>query len=312
MTNIAFSSGSREIKQLTIHEPLDQPRLVLQIVHGMAEHGARYRRLAEALCTKGIAVAYYDQIGHGPDTPKDQLGYLGDYNGWQRMIYDVNTVHTILCQRWPSAKQVILGHSMGSFLLREYLIQFGLEQLDAAVVCSTGNMPPLAYRMGLWLAHLSCLMGNAKRPAKLIHKMVFGSSNRAFRPSRTAMDWLSRDEAEVDKYVADPYCGFPFTASGYREFFGGLLQMLDSKRLHALPKDLPVLLIGGDRDPIGDMGKSLPRLQKEYQKQGMKRVDMKLYKGARHELFNETNRDEVTADLLKWLDQLGGKEAGKV
>lgn len=311
MTSIPFSSGNREIKQLTIHEPKDRPRAVLQIVHGMAEHGARYRRLAEALCAQGYAVAYYDQIGHGPATKPDQLGHLGDYNGWQRMVYDANTVHTILCQRWPGARQVILGHSMGSFLVREYLIQFGKEQLDGAVICATGMQPPALCKSGILMAKVSCLMGNRERPSKRINSLVFGRNNRPFKPGRTKFDWLSRDEAEVDKYIADPYCGFAFTGGGFLAFFRGLLLLTDRSRLSRLPKALPILMISGDRDPVGAFGVGVKAVEKEYREAGMEQVQLKLYEGARHELFNETNRDEVTADLASWLDALCRKEEAK-
>lgn len=312
MTSIAFSSGNREIKQLTIHEPKGKPRAVLQIVHGMAEHGARYHRLAEALCQQGYAVAYYDQIGHGPDTKPELLGHLGDYNGWQRMVYDINTVHTILCQRWPDCRQVILGHSMGSFLLREYLIQFGLEQLDGAVLCATGLQPRAVCKLGLLMANISCLLGYRERPSKWINKLVFGRSNRSFKPSRTGFDWLSRDEKEVDKYIADPYCGFAFTAGGYREFFGGLLLLTEGDRLRTVPRNLPILMIAGDRDPVGAMGLGVKAVQQEYRDAGLRDVQLKLYEGARHELFNEINRDEVTEDLAHWLDALCRKEAETV
>ncbi|NLD52134.1 MAG: alpha/beta hydrolase [Clostridiales bacterium] len=303
MNSIAFSSGSREIKQLILHEPEGQPRAVIQIVHGMAEHYARYYRLAEALQQQGYAVAGYDQIGHGPETPAELLGYLGDHNGWQRLIYDANTVHTILCEHWPHAPQVMLGHSMGSFVAREYVVQFGVDQLDGLVLSGTGWQDMGTIRPGLVIARLQCLRKNgAKRPSMLLHKLAFGGYNKGFRPARTDYDWLSRDEKEVDKYIADPLCGFPFTAGGYRDLFEGLRDLTLVHRLQHVPKDLPVLLISGENDPVGGKkGELVNKVAAQYRSAGLQDVQVKLYEGARHELFNEINRDQVQADLLAWL-----------
>ncbi len=303
MNAIAFSSGSREIKQLVLHEPKETPRAVIQIVHGMAEHYARYFPLAEALREQGYAVAGYDQIGHGPQTPADKLGYLGDHNGWQRLIYDANTVHTILCEHWPQAPQVMLGHSMGSFVAREYAIQFGPDQLDGLILSGTGWQDMGTLRPALAIAGLQCMRRDgAKRPSRLLHKMAFGGYNKRFRPARTSFDWLSRDEKEVDKYIADPLCGFVFTSGGYRDLFSGLRDLARVERLRYVPRELPVLLISGDNDPVGgNKGELVNKVAEQYRTAGLQDVQVKLYEGARHELFNETNRDQVQEDLLAWL-----------
>ena len=305
MNTIAFAAGNREIRQLTLHEPKGEPKAVVQIVHGMAEHYQRYYPLAEYLCAQGYAVAGHDLIGHGPETPASELGYLGDHNGWQRLVYDLNTVHIILCKRWPNAKQVLLGHSMGSFLAREYLIQFGHEQLDGLVLSGTGFTPPNICSVGLALSQVICALGGKRKPSSLIDRMAFSGNNRAFKPSRTPLDWLSRDEKEVDKYISDPYCGFVFTGGGYRDLFKGLMLLTKLDRLGKLPKGLPVLMISGENDPVG--GKRLSGMRavvQQYRQAGLLDITIKTYPEGRHEMLNEINRDEVMADLHAWLSSI--------
>ena len=305
MQSIAFSSASREIKQLTLHEPKGTPRAVVQIIHGMAEHYARYHPLAEYLSGHGFAVAGWDQIGHGPNTPKDQLGYLGDYNGWQRLVYDASTVHTILTQRWPDSKHIILGHSMGSFVAREYAIQFGHEHLHGLVLSGTAWIPPAKVKQGMLVSRLVCALGGKRKPAPIIDKLAFSANNKPFEPGRTRYDWLSRDKEQVDRYVADPLCGFVFTGGGYRELFRGLKLLTQTERLRQIPTGLPVLLISGEQDPVGGPQAAGPRtVADQLRAAGLTDITLSIYPDARHELFNETNKAKVMADLLTWLTRI--------
>jgi len=305
MNTIAFSSAGREIKQLVLHEPKGKPRAVVQIIHGMAEHYARYEPMAEYLAQHGFVVAGWDQIGHGPQTPADRLGYLGDYNGWQRLGYDVSTVHTVLTQRWPDSKHIILGHSMGSFVAREYAVQFGHQQLDGLVLSGTAWIPPAKVRQGLMLSRLVCALGGKRKPAPLIDRLAFAANNKPFAPARTRFDWLSRDEQQVDRYVADPLCGFVFTGSGYRELFRGLRLLTQTERLRSIPAELPVLFLSGQQDPVGGADAAGPRtVAGQLRAAGLHDVAEHIYPGARHELFNETNSAQVMADLLAWLERI--------
>ena len=277
-------------------------RGVIQLVHGMAEHIARYDRLARALCAAGYTVAGHSHLGHGEDAREDELGFFGRKDGWDHLVEDVHTAHEMLLKRFPGQRFAILGHSMGSFVTREYLLRYGGD-LTAAVICGTGWFPGPLCSMGRAAATLCGAFGGWQKPAPLVDRLMSKDNNKAFAPARTPFDWLSRDTAEVDKYIADPRCGFLFTARGYYDMFTGLKNLSRLHRLAALPGDLPVLFISGDADPIGTQGKGVNTVAQQFRDAGVRDVTVRLYPGARHELFNETNRDEITAELIDWLNR---------
>ena len=280
--------------------PVKAPRAVVQLVHGMAEHMGRYDRLARALNDAGYAVIGHDHLGHGPAAKKEDLGWFGPKGGWDHLIQDTQAVHEEALRRFPGCKTALLGHSMGSFVAREYLIRYG-GGLDAAVLSGTGWHPAALCGAAKCLAALSALKG-WKRPAPLVNQVGFGAYNKNFQPQRTPFDWLSRDENEVDKYVADPLCGFLFTARGYFDMFDGLSRLAQLRRLSALPKDLPVYFLSGAMDPVGTQGKGVQIVAQQFRDAGLRDVTVKLYDGGRHEMFNEVNKEEVVADLVAWLD----------
>ena len=277
--------------------PEGEVRAVVQILHGMAEHIARYDRLARALCARGYAVAGHDHRGHGQKCPEDKIGYCADQNGWSKVVGDAHQETLLLKNRFPGKKLILLGHSMGSFLAREYVLRYGGD-ISALVLSGTGYYGKALCAAGGFLAKLC----PPKKPSKLVDSIAFSANNKPFKPARTGFDWLSRDEKEVDKYVADARCGFIFTARAFGDFFGGLKDLTKTERLAAIDPALPILIISGDNDPVGGMGAGVKSVYDEYKRAGLKHVTMKLYPGARHEIFNETNRDEVTNDLADWLD----------
>ena len=279
--------------------PIEAPRAVVQLVHGMAEHMARYDRLAQALNGAGYAVVGHDHLGHGPLAKKEELGYFGPQDGWDHLIQDMHQVTAFAKKRFPGLPHVLLGHSMGSFATREYLIRYGGE-LSACVISGTGWHPAALATAARSMAAM-CGALSWTKPANFVNKMGFGSYNKAFQPARTAFDWLSRDEKEVDKYVADPLCGFVFTARGFYDMFGGLKELSKLDRLQSMPKALPVYFLSGAMDPVGANGAGVKTVAQQFRDAGMKDVTVKLYEGGRHEMFNEINRDEVTADLIDWL-----------
>ncbi len=287
---------------LSLWQPGGKPRAVVQLLHGMAEHIARYDRLARALCARGYAVAGHDHRGHGKNCAPDKLGYFYDEDGWDGVVEDAHFVSAMLRRRFPDTKIVLLGHSMGSFLAREYALRYG-DELKALVLSGTGYYDKTLCTAGKLLARFS----SPRKPAKFVDKIAFSSNNKPFEPARTAFDWLSRDEKEVDKYVADERCGFTFTGRAFYDFFGGLQALTKKERLEGLCKKLPIYLVSGDRDPVGGMGEGVKRVCEEYKKAGVQDVSMKLYEGARHEIFNEINRDEITDDLVGWLNRHCGE-----
>lgn len=301
--SIAFRSSADRPLTLTLWLPDGEIKAVVQLTHGMAEHIARYERLALALNKAGYAAAGHNHLGHGPEAKTEELGFFAEKNGWDRVIDDMHTVHQMMCERFPGKKQILLGHSMGSFAAREYLLRYG-NDLTACVLSGTGWHPKALCAAAVSAAALCGATGGWKKPAPAMNKMGFGKYNQAFEPVRTPFDWLSRDEKEVDQYIADPLCGYLFTARGYYDMFSGLKALSDTARLAALPRELPVLFISGEKDPVGGRdGEGVLTVSWQFTGAGVQDVTVKLYPQARHELFNEINRDAVTADLIEWLDK---------
>lgn len=302
LEKIPFTSVAGQPLTLYLWQTDAPCRGVIQLVHGMAEHIARYDRLARALCAAGYTVAGHSHLGHGEDAREDELGFFGRKDGWDHLVEDVHAAHEMLLKRFPGQRFAILGHSMGSFVTREYLLRYGGD-LTAAVICGTGWFPGPLCSVARAAAALCGVFGGWQKPAPLVDRLMSKDNNKAFAPVRTPFDWLSRDTAEVDKYMADLRCGFLFTARGYYDMFTGLKSLSRLHRLAALPGNLPVLFISGDADPIGTQGKGVNTVAQQFRDAGVRDVTVRLYPGARHELFNETNRDEITAELIDWLNR---------
>ena len=302
LEKIPFTSVAGQPLTLYLWQTDAPCRGVIQLVHGMAEHIARYDRLARALCAAGYTVAGHSHLGHGEDAREDELGFFGRKDGWDHLVEDVHAAHEMLLKRFPGQRFAILGHSMGSFVTREYLLRYGGD-LTAAVICGTGWFPGPLCSVARAAAALCGVFGGWQKPAPLVDRLMSKDNNKAFAPARTPFDWLSRDTAEVDKYMADLRCGFLFTARGYYDMFTGLKSLSRLHRLAALPGNLPVLFISGDADPIGTQGKGVSTVAQQFRDAGVRDVTVRLDPGARHELFNETNRDEITAELIDWLNR---------
>lgn len=278
--------------------PASKPAGILQLVHGMAEHIERYDHLGQTLSAAGYIVVGHTHLGHGPQA--QILGYFEEGDGWQHLIDDVHGLRTLMQSEYPDLPYYILGHSMGSFVTRCYLPQYGAG-LAGAVISGTGYYPAPLYTAGLLLANLECLFGKKKKPSALIDKIAFSANNKPFEPARTPVDWLSRDQAQVDLYVADPYCGHLFTGSGYRELFRGLKRMSHTGELKKIDPELRILFMSGTSDPVGSMGVGVTRVAEQFRKAGLKQVELILYPDGRHEMLNEINREEVETNLLRWL-----------
>lgn len=300
MSSLPFPGESPYPRKLTLWEPAGPPRAVILLAHGMAEHIARYERLAGYLRDAGFLVAGYNHLGHGAEAPIK--GWFGEKGGWWQAVSDLHAAMAWLSERAPDKPRILLGHSMGSFMSREYALRYP-DALDGLILSGTGWYPKSVCMAGLLPARLLCALGQSKKGSKLLDKLSFSSNNKAFKAKDgTPFDWLSRDKAEVKKYVNDPVCGFVFTAGGFRDFFTGLLALTDVDRLHNLPKGLPVCLISGEADPVGTLGVGVRTVADQYRQAGLKDVDVKLYENARHEMFNEINRDQAMKDLGDWLN----------
>lgn len=295
------SDGKSIFVQLWL--PAGEPRALVLIAHGMAEHGARYERFAERLTASGYAVYVPDDRGHGKTATEEELGYLADKEGFRRVIDDDHEIAKRMQDSYPGLPLFLFGHSMGSFVSQGYIALYG-EGLSGCVLSGTsGPMPAALMAGGKAVAALGCLFKGRRAKAPLANRLSFGSYNDAFKPNRTEFDWLSRDPAEVDKYVADPRCGFVCTYGFFKDFLAGLSFIHRPEVMARIPKSLPILLVSGSTDPVGAASGAVDALAAMYRGLGIGRVDEKLYEGARHEILNETNRDEVMSDIVAWLEE---------
>lgn len=291
----------------TIHAvqwlPEGEPRGVIQIVHGVAEYVERYAPLAHYLTERGYVVCGEDHLGHG-HTAAGQFGYFAPRGGWDLVARDIRQLRVLQGERHPGLPYVMLGHSMGSFLTRTYLIRWP-GTLDGAVLSGTGQEPAPLVALGRLLAGGLCALRGPEYVSDLVYQLSLGAYNRAFRPNRTTADWLSRDEGAVDANLRDPLCAFRPTVSMFRDMMTGLRFIARRDNLARMDRTTPVYFLSGDRDPVGSMGAGVKKVAGMFRAAGCGDVTLKLYPGGRHEMFNEINRQEVMDDLLAWLQSRG-------
>lgn len=276
----------------------DQPRAVLVISHGMAEHGARYAPLAQWLNAQGILVVALDHRGHGPHCQVEARGHYADRNGWQKVVDDLNQVIRYARSLAPAVPLTLFGHSMGSFIAQACAQQYG-EHLDSLMLCATNRINRTELRASRLLIGTLRTLWGARHHSKLIGDMTFGAFNKKFQPNRTSHDWLSRDPDQVDRYLADPYCGFECTTQLWYDFVSGMLGINPRQ----WRKDLPVHLIAGSADPVGEMGQGVSLHCQALHQAGISVASFRLYNSARHELINEVNAEEIWQHLLTCLPQ---------
>lgn len=282
--------------------PAQRPRAVVQVVHGMAEHGARYQRLARRLTAAGFAVYAQDLPGHGRSAGgAAALGHIADQGGWQATLGAIDEVRALAATQNGGVPLFMLGHSLGSFLLQDYVRGHSERLAGAIFSAGTGDMGPVR-PVGLALLRVEALWRGLRHRSALAERLSFKEFNRRFRPNRTGFDWLSRDEAEVDRYVADPLCGFRCSCALWIDLLRAGGQLRDQRQLSRIRKNLPMLLINGSEDPVTAGEKGPRALERLYRDAGIADLSLRIYPGARHELLNETCRDHVTRDLLRWLE----------
>lgn len=282
--------------------PADEPRAVVQIAHGMAEHAARYGFLARMLAERGIGVYANDHRGHGRSVPEGEApGHMGE-GGFDAAVRVVRELERHIAKTHPRAKRILFGHSMGSFMVQRFLCEHP-EAVHAAVLSGSNGKPPPIAAAGRYVARLERLRVGPKGTSALLKALSFDDFNKKFAPTRTAFDWLSRDPAQVDAYVADPLCGFAVTTQTWVDLLDALGPLTDPDRIKCIPKDLPLYVFAGAKDAVGDFGKGVTRLVEAYRAVGLRDVEVKLYPEGRHEMLNEINRDEVVGDLLAWIEK---------
>lgn len=275
------------------------PRAVVQIVHGMAEHAARYGDLAQALNAAGYAVYANDHRGHGRTAAgAADLGFFAEAQGWRKCLDDLHALNRHIIAKHPDTPVILFGHSMGSFLAQQVAGESGFT-LAGLVLSGCYRQSRGLARAGALLARLEALRIGPRGRSGLLHALTFRAYNRRFAPVRTPADWLSRDPVSVDRYMADPACGFRVTV----QLWVDLLDALGAG-LPVPPRQLPVYIMSGECDPVAVADPGARKLAASFRDAGVVSVTSRVYPGARHELLHETNRDEVVRDLIAWLDEI--------
>lgn len=287
-----------------VWKPQGEIRGVVQIIHGMCEYIERYAPFAEFLTKNGFVVCGEDHLGHGK-TVKDEsdLGYFNTENDYQCTVADIRALHKQIKSEYAGLPYIILGHSMGSFFCRSYIAKYGSE-LDGAIIMGTGYKDKLTLNSALFLVKLSALFGGWRKRSGFVKNLAFGSYNKKFKPARTAYDWLSVNEKNVDEYEKDPLCGFDFTLGGYKVLFSVIKNACRKKTFAAVPKDLPLYLVAGKDDPVGDYGKGVLKSADKFKKAKVQRVEVKLYPDARHEILNDDCKEQVEKDILNFVNSI--------
>lgn len=281
--------------------PEGEVRGVLQICHGMVEYIGRYDEFAEFMCKKGFYVTGHDHLGHGQSIQSEEdYGYFPEGRGNQYVIGDIQHLRLMTMKKYPDVPYVMLGHSMGSFLLRQYLTMYG-KGLSAAIIMGTGYQGSLILNAGQLACRVIAKSKGWRYRSEFVNNLSLGSYNKKFEPAETTKEWITSDKDRRQKYVDDPLCSFVFTLSGYYQMFEGMKVLVNKHCTARIPKALPILLVSGADDPVGSFGKGVKKVYEQYQKIGIKDVTMKLYEGDRHEILNETDRDQVYQDIYQWV-----------
>jgi alpha-beta hydrolase superfamily lysophospholipase len=275
---------------------------IVQIAHGMAETSARYQGFAKALTNEGFIVYANDHRGHGKTAGKvEKLGNIG-VDGFNSMVENMHGLNEIIKEENSNLPIFLFGHSMGSFLTQRYICLYGSD-LQGAIISGSCGKQGIIIDIARLIAKIEILKIGRDGKSNKLNKLSFGSYNNSFKPNRTAFDWLSSDNKEVDKYIADPFCGTIFTAGFFYDFLGCLKDIANVREIANVPKELPIYIFSGDKDPVGKNGKGVLKLANAYKKHGISDLSYKLYKDGRHEMLNETNKAEVICDVIKWLNE---------
>ncbi|MEX2415085.1 MAG: lysophospholipase [Paenibacillaceae bacterium] len=289
--------------QIHIHQwkPEVNPTCIVVIAHGMGEHGGRYEQLAQQLTAQGYAVYALDHRGHGRTAGcRDKFGHLADHNGWNLVIEDLREVIEQVRKEHPRLPIILFGHSMGSLISRRYIQLYG-DRVHGVILSGTSGDPGLMGNIGKLIAQWEIKKSGLTTHSPFLTKLLFGGFNKKFRPNRTSYDWLSRDSKEVDQYMNDEWVGMTFSAQFFYDLITGVSELNKPQQLHRTPRQLPILIFSGEQDPVGNFTKGVVQTYNRFLKMGMEDVTLKVYKGARHEMLHELNREEVCSDIISWI-----------
>ncbi len=304
-TELRFKS-SDEIHDImvTIWAPDNKEHIkaVIQVAHGMQEYINRYDKMAEYLTGYGFMIVGNDHLGHGRTVKsRDELGYFAEGNASDILVKDMYRLTRRIKKIFPNKQIYLLGHSMGSFLTRKYIMTYG-KAIDGVILCGTGRQPEVVIVAAYLLSDILSRIYGDKHRSKFINKLAFGSYNRKIGPKDTG-DWLTKNQKVVDAYYRDPYCNFVFTLNGFKTLFRTIMYIQNPANYEKTPKDLPMHIISGTDDPVGNYGKGVKKVYEWYKDIGMEYLTMKLYNNDRHELFNETDAEYVCRDVARWIEK---------
>lgn len=297
-----FLSADKGTKIHGVRWEPDDGRMIgiLQITHGMAEYVERYEAFAEYLTEHGFLVVGHDHLGHGSSiVSKEYWGYFAPQNGSDILIEDIHTLRTIIQTEYPEYPYFILGHSMGSFLLRKYLSKYG-ENLRGAIIMGTGTQPDKMVKMGKSVCKFLAAFRGWNHRSKLVNKMAFSGNNKRFAEEGVNA-WLTKDREIVTAYNNEPRCTFIFTLNGFYNLFDTIHYINQQEHIDAIPKELPLFFVAGEDDPVGNYGAGVTEAYDIYEKAGSEDITWKLYPTDRHEILNELDREKVYEDICAWM-----------
>ena len=295
--------GEHKIHAIKWIPDAEKPVCILQIVHGMAEYIDRYDDFAAYFAERGILVVGDDHLGHGKSVqPGEPYGYFCKEDAPTVLVRDEHRLKKMIQEQYAGVPYIILGHSMGSFITRNYLLRYGTG-IDAAIIVGTGMQSKPTLMSALAVTAIQGLIFGAKHVSNLVNVASFGAYNKRIQSPKTPYDWLSGNEDNVRKYIKDPLCGFVFTVNGFQTLFKLIYNLHDKEKLQKMPMNLPIFFVSGADDPVGDYGKGVEQVYRSFKEIGMNNVQMKLYPGDRHEILNETDREDVYGDIYRWILQ---------
>jgi len=295
------SNGVDTVSYLT-YTPEGEPKAIVQIAHGMAEHFGRYHAFAEYLVREGFVVCGNDHLGHGETAPgPEDFGYFGEKNGWINMMDDLHLLTLKMKQRYGDLPYFLIGHSMGSLLARAYLTYYGKELSGTVLIGTSGDNP--AAKAALPLINLISSMKGDRHRSELIYYLAFGNYNKRYEKGSRKLAWMSQDNEVLDAFRADPKCNFILTVAGFRDLMKVLLYVSRKNWAAEVPQKLPVILLSGDMDPVGGFGEGTRQVFKQLQMAKIEDLSLKLYPGLRHEILNEPGNEQIYKDILEWIQK---------
>lgn len=281
----------------------EKPVCILQIVHGMTEYVDRYDEFARYMAERGILVVGDDHLGHGKSVREGEpRGYFCKHDAPTVLVRDEHRLKKLMQKKYTDVPYIMLGHSMGSFITRNYLIKYG-KGIDGVIIMGTGMQPKSVLLSGIALSTIQGIIFGGDHVCKFIDKVSFGSYNERIELGKDPGNWLSKNEENLAKYAGDPLCNFTFTANGFQTLFRLIYNLHDREKLKKMPANLPVIFLSGKEDPVGDYGKAVEQVYRSFREIGMENVQIKLYPNDRHEILNELDREDVFGDIYRWILQ---------